>query len=234
MDKYKLSESDISDKFVRPAFLKAGWNGLDQIYAQYPLRAGRVVVRGKTARRDVNTVLRADYALFFKANIPLAAVEVKDNQHAIGAGMAQAINYAKLLDVPFSFTSNGDGFVFRDATQATGVLEQTIGLDDFPSPQELWHRYCVWKGWTADVQRVAEVPYAPAKSPRYYQLTAINRTVQAIAAGQTRVLLVMATGTGKTYTAFQIIHRLWKSDWHAAKAQRPKTHLVSGRPQHPD
>ena len=222
MDKYKLSESDISDKFVRPAFLKAGWNGLDQIYAQYPLRAGRVVVRGKTARRDVNTVLRADYALFFKANIPLAAVEVKDNQHAIGAGMAQAINYAKLLDVPFSFTSNGDGFVFRDATQATGVLEQTIGLDDFPSPQELWHRYCVWKGWTADVQRVAEVPYAPAKSPRYYQLTAINRTVQAIAAGQTRVLLVMATGTGKTYTAFQIIHRLWKSDWHAAKARGQK------------
>jgi len=222
MNKKSLSESDISDKYVRPAMLAAGWHALEQIYAQYPLRAGRVVVRGKTARRDASTVLRADYALFFKVNIPLAAVEVKDNQHAVGAGMAQAIHYAELLDVPFCFTSNGDGFVFRDATLTSGVLEQTLSLDEFPSPQDLWQRYCAWKGWTADVQRVAEAPYAPAKSPRYYQLTAINRTVQAIAAGQTRVLLVMATGTGKTYTAFQIIHRLWKSDWHAAKARGQK------------
>ncbi len=222
MDKKNLSESDICDKFVRPAMVRAGWHTLDQIYAQYPLRAGRVVVRGKTARRDPATVLRADFALFFKANIPLATVEVKDNQHAVGAGMAQAIQYAQLLDVPFSFASNGDGFVFRDATLATGVLEQTLSLDEFPSPQELWRRYCAWKGWVADVQRVAETPYAPAKTPRYYQLNAINRTVEAIAAGQHRVLLVMATGTGKTYTAFQIIHRLWKSDWRANKAKGQK------------
>jgi type I restriction enzyme R subunit len=222
MNKKNFSESDISDKYVRPAMQAAGWHTLEQIYAQYPLRAGRVVVRGKTARRDASTVLRADFALFFKPNIPLAAVEVKDNQHAVGAGMAQAIRYAELLDVPFCFTSNGDGFVFRDATLAGGVLEQTLSLDEFPSPQELWRRYCAWRGWTPEVQRVAETPYAPAKTPRYYQLTAINRAVQAIAAGQTRVLLVMATGTGKTYTAFQIIHRLWKSDWHSSLGRGQK------------
>jgi type I restriction enzyme R subunit len=217
MDKKSLSESDICDKFIRPAMECAGWHGIDQIYREFPLRAGRVVVRGKNAQRDKSTVLRADYALFYKANIPLAVVEAKDNNQAVGAGMAQAINYATLLDVPFSFASNGDGFVFRDATLATGILEQTLSLEEFPSPQELWSRYCVWKGWSDEVRRVAECEYAPSKTPRYYQLNAINRTVEAIANGQNRVLLVMATGTGKTYTAFQIIHRLWKSPWRADK-----------------
>jgi len=211
MDKTQLSESDICDKFIRPAMEQAGWNGLDQIFREYPLRAGRVVVRGSKAYRDKSTVLRADYALFYKANIPLAVVEAKDNKHAVGAGMGQALNYAQLLDVPFSFASNGDGFVFRDATLATGVLEQNLTLDEFPSPQELWNRYCAWKGWSAEESRVAGFDYAPHKTPRYYQLNAVNRAVEAIAAGQNRVLLVMATGTGKTYTAFQIIWRLWKS-----------------------
>ena len=211
MDKTQLSESDICDKFIRPAMEKAGWNGLDQIFREYPLRAGRVVVRGNKAYRDKSTVLRADYALFYKANIPLAVVEAKDNQHAVGAGMGQALNYAQLLDVPFSFSSNGDGFVFRDATLATGVLEQNLSLEEFPSPQELWRRYCTWKGWSDEESRVAGFDYAPHKTPRYYQLNAVNRAVEAIAAGQNRVLLVMATGTGKTYTAFQIIWRLWKS-----------------------
>ncbi len=211
MDKSNLSESDICDKFIRPAMEKAGWNGLDQIFREYPLRAGRVVVRGNKAYRDKATVLRADYALFYKANIPLAVVEAKDNKHAVGAGMGQALNYARLLDVPFSFSSNGDGFVFRDATLATGVLEQNLTLEEFPSPQELWNRYCAWKGWSAEESRVAGFDYAPHKTPRYYQLNAVNRAVEAIAAGQNRVLLVMATGTGKTYTAFQIIWRLWKS-----------------------
>jgi len=211
MDKTKLSESDICDKFIRPAMEQAGWNGLDQIFREYPLRAGRVVVRGSKAYRDKSTVLRADYALFYKASIPLAVVEAKDNQHAVGAGMGQALNYAQLLDVPFSFSSNGDGFVFRDATLATGVLEQNLTLEEFPSPQELWRRYCAWKGWSAEESRVAGFDYAPHKTPRYYQLNAVNRAVEAIAAGQNRVLLVMATGTGKTYTAFQIIWRLWKS-----------------------
>jgi type I restriction enzyme R subunit len=211
MDKKNLSESDICDKFIRPAMEESGWNGMDQIYREFPLRAGRVVVRGQKAQRDKNTVLRADYALFYKANIPLAVVEAKDNKQAVGAGMGQAIQYAELLDVPFSFASNGDGFVFRDATLATGVLEQSLSLEEFPSPADLWQRYCSWKGWTPEVERVAAFDYSPSKTPRYYQLNAINRTVEAIAGGQNRVLLVMATGTGKTYTAFQIIWRLWKS-----------------------
>ena len=211
MDKTHLSESDICDKFIRPAMEKAGWNGLDQIFREYPLRAGRVVVRGSKAYRDKSTVLRADYALFYKANIPLAVVEAKDNKHAVGAGMGQALNYAQLLDVPFSFSSNGDGFVFRDATLATGMLEQNLTLEEFPSPQELWRRYCTWKGWSDEESRVAGFDYAPNKTPRYYQFNAVNRAVEAITAGQNRVLLVMATGTGKTYTAFQIIWRLWKS-----------------------
>lgn len=211
MQKKQLSESDICDKYIRPAMERAGWHGLDQIFREFPLRAGRVVVRGNTSHRDPSTVLRADYALFHKPNIPLAVVEAKDNTHAVGAGMQQALRYAELLDVPFVFASNGDGFVFRDATLSTGVLEQNLTLDQFPSPAELWARYCVWKGWSPEVQRVAAFDYSPSKTPRYYQLNAINRTVEAIAAGQNRVLLVMATGTGKTYTAFQIIWRLWKS-----------------------
>ena len=211
MNKKSLSESDICDKFIRPAMEGAGWDGMDQIYREYPLRAGRVAVHGRKAKRDVSTVLRADYALFYKINIPLAVIEAKDNNHAIGAGMAQAINYGELLDVPFSFSSNGDGFVFRDATLTDGVLERNLAMDEFPSPSELWARYCAWKGWSPEVRKVAESDYAPSKTPRYYQLNAINRTVEAIAQGQSRVLLVMATGTGKTYTAFQIIWRLWKS-----------------------
>ncbi|MDZ7592684.1 MAG: N-6 DNA methylase [Rubrivivax sp.] len=211
MNKKALSESDICDKFIRPAMEQAGWDGMVQVYREFPLRAGRVVVRGRRAKRDASTVLRADYALFFKPNIPLAVVEAKDNHHAVGAGMAQAIHYAQLLDVPFSFASNGDGFVFRDATLTDGVLERNLTLAEFPSPAELWARYCAWKGWTPEVRQVTEHDYAPAKTPRYYQLNAINRTVEAVARGQKRALLVMATGTGKTYTAFQIIWRLWKS-----------------------
>ena len=211
MDKTKLSESDICDKYIRPAMEQAGWNGLDQIFSEFPLRAGRVVVRGKTSSRDKSTVLFADFVLCLKPNIPLAVVEAKRSRLSMQAGMQQAINYATLLDVPFSFASNGDGFVFRDATMATGVLEQNLTLDQFPSPAELWARYCAWKGWSPEVQRVAAFEYSPSKTPRYYQLNAINRTVEAIAAGQNRALLVMATGTGKTYTAFQIIWRLWKS-----------------------
>ncbi len=225
MSKKNLSESDIVDKFIRPAIVQAGWHTFDQIYAQYPLRAGRVVVRGKTARREPSTVLFADFVLCLKPNIPLAVVEAKKSGLSMSAGMQQAINYAQLLDVPFSFASNGDGFVFRDATLATGVLEQNLTLDQFPSPQELWTRYCAWKGWSTEVQSVAAFDYAlatTAKTPRYYQLNAINRTVEAIAAGQNRVLLVMATGTGKTYTAFQIIHRLWKSPWRADKPSGQK------------
>jgi len=129
MNKKTLSESDICDKFIRPAIEAAGWDGMLQVDREYPLRAGRVVVRGRKARRDATTVLRADYALFYKPGIPLAVVEAKDNSHAVGAGMAQAISYAGFLEVPFSFSSNGDSCVFRDATLTDGVLERNSGLD---------------------------------------------------------------------------------------------------------
>ena len=211
MDKKKLSEADICEKFITPAIQQAGWDTIEQIYREYTLRPGRVVVRGNHASRDKKSVLRADYVLFYKTNIPLVVIEAKDNNHAVGAGMAQAINYAELLAVPFSISSNGDGFIFRDATLADGILETNLTLSQFPTPADLWERYCAWKGWTADVRQVTEYPYSPSKTPRYYQMNAINGTVQAIALGQQRILLVMATGTGKTYTAFQIIWRLWKS-----------------------
>jgi type I restriction enzyme R subunit len=211
VDKKKFSEADICDKFIRPALLSAGWDGNVQVYREFPLRAGRFNVRGSKSHRDQSTVLRADFALFLKANIPIATIEAKDNNHSMGAGMAQAIKYSELLDVPFCFSSNGDGFVFRDATMADGVLERNLRLDEFPPPELLWERFCHWKGWTSEVRQVAEFNYSPSKTPRYYQINAINRTVEAIAQGQNRAMLVMATGTGKTYTAFQIIWRLWKS-----------------------
>ena len=209
--KAHLSETDICDRFITPAMVQAGWTREQHILREYTLRPGRVVVRGQASHRDKASMLRADYVLFHKPNVPLAVVEAKDAKHSVGAGMPQAIQYAELLGVPFSFASNGDGFVFRDATLSDGVLERDLTLDQFPSPAELWAKYCAWKGWTPAVEHIAATDYAPSKTPRYYQLGAINRTVEAIAAGQNRVLLVMATGTGKTYTAFQIIWRLWKS-----------------------
>jgi type I restriction enzyme R subunit len=209
--KSHLSETDICDRFITPALVQAGWTREQHILREYTLRPGRVVVRGQASHRDKASMLRADYVLFHKPNVPLAVVEAKDAKHSVGAGMPQAIQYAELLGVPFSFASNGDGFVFRDATLSGGVLERDITLDQFPTPAELWAKYCAWKAWTPAVEHIAATDYAPSKTPRYYQLGAINRTVEAIAAGQNRVLLVMATGTGKTYTAFQIIWRLWKS-----------------------
>jgi type I restriction enzyme R subunit len=208
-----LSESDIRARYITPALEQAGWNPMTQIFHEFGLRAGRISVRGRAAHRDQATILKADYALFFKSNIPIAAVEAKDGNRGISAGMPQAIEYASLLGVPFAFSSNGRGFIFRDETLADGVLEKEIALHEFPSPQQLWDRYCAWKGWTPQVRSVAEHDYYPGKTPRYYQINAVNRAVEAIAAGQKRVLLVMATGTGKTFTAFQIIHRLWKSPW---------------------
>ena len=209
--KAQLSETDICDRFITPALVQAGWTREQHILREYTLRPGRVVVRGQASHRDKASMLRVDYVLFHKPNVPLAVVEAKDAKHSVGAGMPQAIQYAELLGVPFSFASNGDGFVFRDATLSDGVLERDLTLDQFPTPAELWAKYCAWKGWTPAVEHIAATDYAPSKTPRYYQLGAINRTVEAIAAGQNRVLLVMATGTGKTYTAFQIIWRLWKS-----------------------
>ncbi len=208
-----LSEADICEKMISPALAQAGWDMAEQWLRNYPIRIGRVVVRGRKAGRDASTTLFADYALFYKTNIPIAVIEAKKASLNMAAGMQQAMEYARLLDVPFCFASNGNGFVFRDATEQSkeGELEKTLGLHEFPSPDQLWEKLCAFKGWPAPVRQINSQAFAPSKTPRYYQLTAINRTVEAIANGQQRALLVMATGTGKTYTAFQIIWRLWKS-----------------------
>lgn len=208
-----LTEADIITKRVMPAILDAGWNDTTQIRQEVKLRDGKVIVRGKVAAR--RTVKSADIVLYHKPGIPLAVIEAKANKHEIGKGMQQGIEYARLLDVPFVFATNGDGFIFRDASAAEGeLLEKHITLDEFPSPAELWHKLCVWKGYTAAQLPVITQDYyddGSGKAPRYYQLQAINKTIEAVSAGQNRVLLVMATGTGKTYTAFQIIWRLWKA-----------------------
>ncbi|HDX3192785.1 TPA: DEAD/DEAH box helicase family protein [Escherichia coli] len=208
-----LTEADIITKCVMPAILNAGWDNTTQIRQEVKLRDGKVIVRGKVAAR--RTVKSADIVLYHKPGIPLAVIEAKANKHEIGKGMQQGIEYARLLDVPFIFATNGDGFIFRDATAAEGeCLEKQITLDDFPSPAELWQKFCLWKGYTQAQLPVITQDYyddGSGKSPRYYQLQAINKTIEAVSNGQNRVLLVMATGTGKTYTAFQIIWRLWKS-----------------------
>ena len=208
-----LTEADIITKCVMPAILNAGWDNTTQIRQEVKLRDGKVIVRGKVAAR--RTVKSADIVLYHKPGIPLAVIEAKANKHEIGKGMQQGIEYARLLDVPFVFATNGDGFIFRDATAAEGeCLEKQITLDDFPSTAELWQKFCLWKGYTQAQLPVITQDYyddGSGKSPRYYQLQAINKTIEAVSNGQNRVLLVMATGTGKTYTAFQIIWRLWKS-----------------------
>ena len=184
-----------------------------QIREEVGFTKGRIIVRGKLHTRGEQK--RADYILYYKSNIPLAVIEAKDNSYSVGAGMQQALNYAEALDVPFVFSSNGDGFLFHDATGHADKMEQELTLDAFPSPAELWQRYCQWKGIeTTEARHTVEMPYyddGTSRSPRYYQANAINNTVEAVAKGQQRILLVMATGTGKTYTAFQIIWRLWKS-----------------------
>jgi len=211
MNKTQLTETDIITKFILPAIKEAGWDVMAQIRQEVKLRAGKVVVRGKLAARL--TVKSADIVLYHKPGLPLAVVEAKANKHEVGKGMQQGLEYAGLLDVPFVFATNGDGFIFHDKTNPS-QLESEISLQDFPSPEQLWNKYCVWKGFTAEQMPVISQDYyddSTGKSPRYYQLQAVNKTIEAVSAGQKRVLLVMATGTGKTYTAFQIIWRLWKA-----------------------
>lgn len=212
MDKKSLSERDICTKFITPAIVQAGWDIQKQVREEFSFTKGRIVVRGKLHTRG--KARRADFILYHQLNLPLAVIEAKDNKHAVGAGMQQALDYADALDVPFVFSSNGDGFLFHDRTGTGAQVETELRLDQFPSPQELWQRYCQWKGLDAAASARVEAPYyddGSGRVPRYYQMNAINRTVEAVARGQSRVLLVMATGTGKTYTAFQIIWRLWKS-----------------------
>ncbi|HHN8378476.1 TPA: EcoAI/FtnUII family type I restriction enzme subunit R [Morganella morganii] len=211
VNKTNMSETDIISKFILPAVKDAGWDDLTQIRQEVKLRDGKIVVRGKLASRI--KVKSADIVLYHKPNLPLAVIEAKANKHAISKGMQQGLDYAGLLDVPFVFASNGDGFIFHDKTNPQ-QLESEITLDAFPAPELLWQKYCDWKGFTQQQLPVISQDYyddGSGKSPRYYQMRAINRTIDAVSAGKNRILLVMATGTGKTYTAFQIIWRLWKT-----------------------
>jgi type I restriction enzyme R subunit len=212
MHKKSLTERDICTKYITPALKQAGWDIQSQIREEVTLTQGRIIVRGKMCKRGQKK--RADYILYYKHNIPLALIEVKDNTHQVGSGMQQALQYADMIDIPFAYSTNGDSFLEHDRTETGSTVEKEIGLDAFPAPDELWDRYCAWKGLDAVSRNIVEQDYfvdASGKKPRYYQLQAINRTIEAIARGRQRILLVMATGTGKTYTAFQIIWRLWKS-----------------------
>jgi type I restriction enzyme, R subunit len=212
MDKKALSERDICTKFITPALRKAGWDEMLQIREEVSFTKGRVIVRGKLVSRG--KAKRADYVLYYKPNIPLALIEAKDNTHAVGDGIQQGLEYAATLDIPFVFSSNGDGFVFQDRTGAGGASETNLALDAFPSPTDLWARYSKWKGLDAEAEKIVLQDYyddGSGKAPRYYQVNAVNAAIEAIAKGRDRILLVMATGTGKTYTAFQIIWRLWKA-----------------------
>ncbi|WP_206951966.1 EcoAI/FtnUII family type I restriction enzme subunit R [Trinickia acidisoli] len=211
MTKKSLSETDICAKWITPAVVQAGWDEETQIRREVGFTKGRIIVRGKLVTRG--KAKRADYVLYYQT-VPIAVIEAKDNNHAVGDGMQQALEYAETLAVPFVFSSNGDGFVFHDRTGMSAKPEVTLSLGDFPSPSKLWAQYLVWKGLGPQQEKVVLQPYhddGSDKEPRYYQRNAINASVEAIAKGQNRVLLVMATGTGKTYTAFQIIWRLWKA-----------------------
>lgn len=211
--KKELSERDICTKYIQPALEKAGWDKLTQIREEVSFTDGRIYVKGNLTSRGKGK--RADYILYYKPNIPIAIIEAKDNKQTVKAGIQQALDYANILDIPSVFSSNGDGFYQHDRTCTDGDIEKELGLDQFPTPAELWERYKKFKGIvTEEQERISAQDYffdGSNRKPRYYQQIAINRTVEAIAKGQQRILLTMATGTGKTYTAFQIIHRLWKS-----------------------
>ena len=212
--KKELSERDICTKYIQPALEKAGWNPLTQIREEVSFTDGRIYVKGNLTSRGKRK--RADYILYYKPNIPIAIIEAKDNKHSVKAGIQQGLGYAEILDIPSVYSSNGDGFYEHDRTCTDGTIEKQITLDEFPSPQTLWERYKKYKGiQSPEQEKIAAQDYffdGTGRTPRYYQQIAINRTVEAIAKGQNRILLTMATGTGKTYTAFQIIHRLWKSN----------------------
>jgi type I restriction enzyme, R subunit len=212
-NKKYLSERDICSKFITPALVAGGkWDLMTQIREEVSFTKGRVLVRGKKSSRG--EAKRADYVLSYKPGIRLAVLEAKDNNHPVGGGMQQALEYGDTLDVPFVFSSNGDAFIFHDRTGQSDPVERELTLAEFPSAEDLWQRYCLWKGLTPPQTAVVAQDYCeqgPDKEPRYYQEIAINRTIEAIAKGEKRVLITMATGTGKTFVAFQIIWRLWKS-----------------------
>lgn len=208
LGKRNLSEEDIKLRYITPAIQNAGWEN-KQIRMEYAFTAGRIILRGNITARGKKK--SADYLLSYKSNFPLAVVEAKYNKHSVGAGLQQAIEYARELDVPYVYASNGDGFVEQNLI--TGEVKE-LKLEEFPSPEDLYKKYKIDKGIDEAEEKVILAPYyyiPDYKTPRYYQRVAINKTVDAVAKGQNRVLLVSATGTGKTYMTFQIIYRLWKS-----------------------
>ena len=214
MNNKALSERDICTKFITPSLVAAGWDIHTQVREEVSFTDGRIYVRGRIHARGAKK--RADYILYYKPNIPIAIIEAKDNTHSVSAGIQQALGYSETLDVPFVFSSNGDAFHFHDRTTKSGAVETELPLGAFPSPEVLWERYRAFKGISEKAAPIVSADYfldGTKRSPRYYQQIAINRTVEAVAKndGNNRHLLVMATGTGKTYTAFQIIYRLWKS-----------------------
>ena len=211
VNKKQLTEQEIRTQFITPAIRNASWKDA-QIRENYAITNGRIIARGGSYKRE--SPVYADYILFYKSHLPLAVVEAKDNNHSLSDGMQQALGYAKRMEIPFVFTSNGDGFTFHNRFVKDGKKERLLQLSEFPSPESLWKMYKEEIGMDEQRERVVAQPYyteREEKTPRYYQLNAINRTVDAVTQGENRVLLVMATGTGKTYTAFQIIWRLWKA-----------------------
>ena len=214
-EKKGLSESDICDLFITPAINSAGWDPMTQIRREVTLAPGPVIVRGNMSSRNKKKKKFADYVLSWEPGVPIAVVEAKDNNHTISHGIQQALGYAEILDVPSAFSSNGDAFASHNKVPATGAdIETEFPLESFPPPQELWNRYKSYRGIKDSEEKLVVQPYhidVSGKEPRYYQVEAINRTIEAVASGKKRVLLVMATGTGKTYTTFQIIWRLWKA-----------------------
>lgn len=212
MNKKDLSERDICSKYITPALIKAGWDLQKQIREEVSFTDGRIIVRKKLVTRGKRK--RADIMLYYKSNLPIALIEAKDNTHSMDAGMQQALNYGEILDIPFVYSSNGDGFIEHDRTKKEGPIERELSLEEFPSPEELWERYKKSKNINPEQEEVITQNYyynEDSYEPRYYQRIAINRTVEAIAQGKDRILLVMATGTGKTYTAFQIVYKLFKA-----------------------
>lgn len=215
LDKKRLSESDICDLFISPAIKRAGWDQMTQIRREVTLAPGPVIVRGNVASRNKKKRKFADYVLYQEPSVPIAVVEAKDNNHTVSQGLQQALGYAEILNVPSAYSSNGDAFASHNKVPAAGEdIETQFPLDAFPKPGILWQRYKLYRGIKDNEVPLVLQPYyedTSGKEPRYYQADAINRTVETVAAGQNRVLLVMATGTGKTYTTFQIIWRLWKA-----------------------
>lgn len=209
MNKRNMSEEDIKLKFITPAIMNAGWDIHKQVRMEYAFTDGRIILRGNITTRGKRK--RADYLLSYKSNLPLAIIEAKDNNHSIGQGLQQAIGYAKMLDVPYVYSSNGDGFIEQNLI--TGKVKE-LTLDEFPSPEQLYQRYKLDKNIDEKEEQLLLEPYYYTnnyKTPRYYQRVAINKTIEAVSNGQDRILVVSATGTGKTFMTFQMIYRLWKS-----------------------